>query len=265
MDDDGDDEHRRGAIVDIDGTMVRSADPIPGARDGIEELQEAGIDVLYVSNTSSSSREECVRRLGNVGLDVAYEDVITAASATADYLSRNGFTDVYVIGRTALIDELERAGLTRTDRPETATALVVGKDDQFDYEKLTAALHALDDDTSFVATNMDRTTPTDHGELPGTGALVGAIQGASGRDPDVVVGKPNEYLLQSALEKLCVEPAHCIVIGDSIDIDIAMGASAGMTTILVLSGVSSQSDLASAAFRPDFVVETLAEISDVLR
>ena len=253
-----------GAIVDLDGTMLRSTEPISGAREGIEGLRAAGIDVLYVSNTTSKSRAECVRRLQNMGVDATYDDVITAASATASYLSSNGFEDAYVIGDGPLFEEISDAGISIPEIPEDADVLVVGKDNQFDYDKLTNALRALDDETPFVATNLDRTSPTSTGEVPGTGAIVGAVEGTTGRSPDVVVGKPHEYLARAALEKLELRAADCCIIGDSLEIDVRMGAEEGMTTVLVLSGVSTRADIQSAPYEPDIVVETLSDISAVL-
>lgn len=255
----------RGAVVDLDGTVYRSTEPIPGAVQGVASLRDSGIDTVFVSNTSSKSRDTCRGRLEQIGIEAALEDVITSASVTATYVAETypGAT-VFAIGQPALLDELVAAGVSVTTDPEGAGPVVVGKDRSFDFETLTRALHALDGGGPFVVTNQDRTAPVGDGIEPGTGAIVAAIATATGRDPDVVTGKPHDPMLEAALDRLDVPASDCLVVGDNPESDIAMGARAGMTTVQVRSGIADRSSPAASAVEPDYVVESMAELDRVI-
>lgn len=171
---------------------------------------------------------------------------------------------MFSIGQPALFDELEAADVGITADPSVADLLVVGKDRSFDLGTLTRVLHALDDGVPFVVTNMDRVSPTSDGLEPGTGALVGSLVGASDREPDVVTGKPHDAMIDAMFDRLGVSASDCLVVGDSLESDIAMGHRAGMTTVLVLSGIADHDGAEVRSVEPDHVVESMAELDEVL-
>lgn len=255
----------RGAIVDLDGTVYRSTTPVTGAIDGIATLRDAGVDVVFVSNTSSKSREECRERLRRIGVETDQDSIVTSASVTASHVV-DAYPEetVLPIGSDALLDELRRADVPITDDPAIADILVVGKDRSFDYETMTRGLRTIDTGARFVATNRDRTSPTADGLVPGTGAIVGAIVAATGREPDVVVGKPHQPTIDAALGLLGASPAACLVIGDNVATDVAMGNRAGMTTVLVGSGVENREGDGNDAFVPDYRLESMESLDEVL-
>lgn len=253
----------RAAIVDLDGTIYRSTDPVAGAVEGIRRLRSAGLEVIFVSNTSTKSRTTCRDRLVDIGIDVGLEDVLTSTSITATHVAESHpGTDVIAIGEDALADELEHAGVELTDNPEAADVLVVGKDRSFDFETLTTAVRAIDSGARFVVTNRDRRTPSADGIVPGTGALVAAIAAAAGRDPDVVTGKPNDPTVEAVLDRLDLPASDCFVIGDNIETDVAIGEHAGMTTVLIESGLHTGD--VTRDLCPDYVLGSLASIDEVL-
>lgn len=250
-----------GAIVDLDGTVYRSETAVPGARAGIELLRDAGIDVAFVTNSSTKSRTVCLERLESIGIEADEADVLTSAAVAASYVAEEYPAETAMaIGETALFEELSRAGVARTEDPTDCDVLVVGKDRSFDFETLVRGLHALEHGATFVATNRDRKSPTDAKPEPGSGAVVAAIGFAAGREPDVVAGKPHDPMIEASLDRLAVDPSNCLVIGDNPETDIRMGRRAGMTTVLVLTGLVDRDDPIAA----DHVLESMATIDEVL-
>ncbi len=253
------------AIIDLDGTVYRSETVIPGAPEGIEYLRDAGFNIAFVTNSSTKSRETCRDRLASLGIDADESDILTSASVTASYVTAEyPNATVMAIGETAVDDELTQAGATLTTNPTDADVLVVGNDATFDFETLTRGLRAVDSGAAFVGTNGDRKVPTDSGVEPGAGALIAAIGYAANRDPEIICGKPNEPTVEVSLETLGTNPADCMVIGDNPETDIEMGQRAGLTTVLVLSGLVDRSDPRLADKPAAYVIESLGEISTVL-
>lgn len=257
----------RGAIVDLDGTVYRGRSLIPGADAGIDALRNRGIAPLFVSNNPTKARGEYVDRLSGMGLDVAAEAVVSSGTVTTRYLTDHHPGDgLFVIGSSGLCAQFESAGLSLTDDPREAAVLVASWTQGFDYDSMTDALRALggDQETAFVGTDPDVTVPTENGPVPGSGAIIRAIAGVTERDPDRVLGKPSAETREAALSALGVPPEDCLVIGDRIDTDIAMGAEAGMTTVLVLTGVTGRAKAERSDITPDHVIDSLADIERVL-
>jgi len=253
------------AIIDLDGTVYRSQTVIPGAREGIERLRDGGLNVVFVTNSSTKTRETCRDRLASLGIEAAVDDILTSASVTAAYVTREYPTaSVLTIGSPALDHEFSQADGTLTEDPTEADVLVVGKDRSFDFETLTRGLRALESGATFVGTNEDRKVPTDSGMVPGCGALIAAISYAANQDPDQICGKPHDPMIEVSLDKLAADPADCLVIGDNPETDIEMGRRAGMTTVLVLTGLVDRSDPLLADEPADHVVDSLEDLSALL-
>lgn len=251
------------AVIDLDGTVYISSAPVPGAVEGIRQLREAGLDLVFVTNTSSKSRDTCLERLRRLGVQCQREEIISSASVAAEIVADNhSDDDVYVIGMEALREELLNAGLTITDTPEEADVLVVGKDRSFTFDSINRALDVLGHGAPFVATNRDRASPTGDGLEAGTGAIIQAIAFASDREPDVIAGKPHDPMIDATLDFLDCPPSRCVMIGDNPETDLIMGRRAGMMTVLQPSGLGGgQPEAVDAA---DHVVDSLEEILDIL-
>lgn len=263
-----------GALIDLDGTVYRGDELLPGVADAVAALRRR-MDVLFLSNKAIERRKDYATKLSKMGMETTERDVLNSATITADYLVRefpNG--EALVVGERPLVAELEAAGVGVTDSPEDADVVVASMDREFDYETLTDALHALDGDgdeddhrngeTAFVATNPDRTCPVESGEIPDAAGMIGAIEGVTGRELDRVLGKPSETTVTAATNVLGASAEECLMIGDRLETDILMGERAGMTTVLVLSGVTDEATVADAAIDPDYVVDSLADIESVL-
>ena len=260
----------RGAVVDLDGTVYRGETLVEGALDGVAALRDHGVDPLFVTNNPTRSPEEYARRLGEMGLDVAPGRVLSAGSVTAEYLADNHPDDeTFVVGSDGLREQLRAVGVALTGHPEDAEVLVTSHTYGFDYEALTEGYWALQSASTFVGTDPDRTYPSADGrDRPGSGAITNAVGGVADRDPDHEFGKPSSETLTAICERLDCAPDYCLVVGDRLDTDVALGERGGMRTGLVLSGSTSRAvyearDPATTP-TPDLVLEDLGELRTVL-
>lgn len=253
------------AIVDLDGTVYRGDRLVPGADAGVRALRGAIPAVLFLSNKAIERRRDYATKLASLGIPAGREDVINSGWVTARYVAeRHGDREAFVIGEPPLVEELRAAGVDTTqDAP--GELLIVSMDRSFTYEKLDLAMRTLDDGAPFLATNPDRTCPTETGAIPDAAGMIGAVEGVTGRSVDAVLGKPSEVVVERALERVGARPERCLLIGDRPETDIAMGERAGMTTVLVLSGVTDAADLSDATVAPDHVIDSLADVQAVIR
>ncbi len=254
-----------GAIVDLDGTVYRGKDLLPGASEAIDQLRAEGRDVLFFSNNPTKAGHAYVDRLQEHGLDVRPDEVCSAGDVTTQYLQDHHSGDrIMLVGSAGLRDQFQRAGLALTTDPAATDVLVGSWSSEFGYDDMLAALRAVDADTVFLGSDPDRTVPAADGEIPGSGAVVGALAATLGRDPDAVLGKPSETARTFALDRLSVAPPDCLVVGDRVGTDIVLGDRAGMATALVLSGVTDADDVRESDVDPDYVLDGLADIGSIL-
>jgi 4-nitrophenyl phosphatase len=255
----------RGVVLDVDGTVVRGDTPIPGAHDALDTLDDAGLRRLFLSNNPTKAPSAYVDRFDRAGFAVDADEVMTSGTVTVRYLREHHADDtLFLVGEEGFRTQLDEADLSVVDDPDAAEAVVVSIDREFHFDRLTAALRALDDGIPFIGTDPDVTIPTDEGLIPGSGAIIRAVAGVAERDPDRVLGKPDEYAQTLALDYLGVPAADCLVVGDRLNTDIALGARAGMTTVLVRTGVTDEDTLNTSDVRPDYVVDSIADIEQVL-
>jgi 4-nitrophenyl phosphatase len=256
----------RGVVLDVDGTVVRSDEPIPGAAAGLDRLSAAGLDRLFVSNNPTKRPPAYADRLRRAGFDAHPDEIVTAGTITTDYLADHHADDaLFVVGEDALVEQLTDAGLSVVADETRADAVVVSIDRTFDYDRLCAALRACDDEAvTLVGTDPDMVIPAADGDLPGSGAIINAVAGVVGRDPDVMLGKPSKPAQRVVRERLGLPPADCLIVGDRLDTDIALGERAGMTTALVRTGVTDDRDLERSDVRPDHVLDSLADVGTIL-
>lgn len=244
----------KAVLIDLDGVILRGETPIEGSIDRVHELRK-NFNVLFLSNNSTRSRVSFAQKLETMGMEVSPDEIVNSAYATARYLAERGTFEVHVVGEKGLKEELRNAGHLVVDRG--ADYVVAGMDRKVTYQKLDDGLQELLQGALFVATNIDPTYPTEDGQHPGAGCVVGAFRGM-GFDPETVVGKPSEELMLYAAETVGAEPEECVVVGDREETDIEGAHRAGMKSVLVKSGVSDGPDSDKA----DLVVENLASLTD---
>ena len=251
----------------MDGVLYRGAEVLPGVKELLDALTLRERRVMLATNNSMSTPQAYERKLAAMGLDVPASAVITSALATRDYLLQTlpEGSGLYVIGMPALREQLLdgtsfHSVLSGEEQP---AAVVIGLDLDFTYEKLKTAHEAIQRGALFIATNADSTLPTEAGLVPGAGSIVAALAVASGERP-IVIGKPETPMLQMAMARMEAEPAETVMLGDRLDTDILAGERAGMSTVLVLTGVSTREDLRSAEALPDVVVSDLPSLVEAI-
>jgi HAD superfamily hydrolase (TIGR01450 family) len=204
--------------------------------------------------------------LARMGIEAKESEIVTSAYATSLYLKRRApGARIYAIGEPGLKRELEAAGfkLLPDARAEEADYVVVGLDRAITYKKITAGLRALLAGAELIATNPDGVYPTESGISPGAGAMIGALVGSSGKRPKVVIGKPSPHMIRISLRVLGSTPTETAIVGDKLDTDVLAGKRAGLTTILVLTGVSSMRDVKAVRgtkMGPDFVIRSVRDL-----
>jgi NagD protein len=247
-----------GYLIDMDGVIYRGADVIPGAERFINDLRATDVPFLFLTNNSQRTRLDVATKLQRLGIDAEDRHVFTCAMATARFLAQqkpNG--TAFVIGEGGLLTALHNNGYAIVDKDPDY--VVVGEGRTFNFEMVEAALRMILAGAKLVATNLDPNCPTHNGMRPGCGAIVAMLETASGIKA-FSVGKPSPIMLRAARKELGLTTDQTIVIGDTMETDILGGVQLGFKTILVLSGGTRREDLDRYTYRPDMVVESIAEL-----
>jgi glycerol 3-phosphatase-2 len=243
-------------MLDLDGTVFRGSEPTPGA---VEVLSAIGIRTLFLTNNASRSPEEVAQHLRELGFAVGSSDVVTSAQSAAHAIGRQlaPGSKVLVVGTDSLAAEINRVGL----RPvrsygDAPVAVVQGHSPHTSWADLAEAALAIRDGALWTATNADLTLPSERGLLPGNGSMVAALGAATGAEPDVV-GKPGPAMIRDAMALSNFRAP--LLVGDRLDTDIAGANTAGLPSVLVLTGVSTAADVlrAEAAQRPTYLARDL--------
>jgi NagD protein len=248
----------RSWLMDMDGVLVREAQAIPGADAFLARLRDRGTPFLVLTNNSIYTRRDLAARLRVSGLDVPEDSIWTSALATARFLEdqRPGGS-AFVIGEAGLTTALHTAGYTLTEREPDY--VVLGETRTYSFERITQAIRLIDRGARFIATNPDATGPSADGPLPATGSVAALISRATGVDP-YYVGKPNPLMMRSALNAIDAHSETTAMIGDRMDTDVVSGLEAGLETILVLTGLTTQEDAERHPFRASRIVDSVADL-----
>jgi HAD superfamily hydrolase (TIGR01450 family) len=251
-----------GLLIDLDGVVWIGREPVAGSVEALRALLEAGRRIVFVTNNPGRLPEAYAERLGALGVAVGPEQIVTAGMAVARLAGEAAAAaggSAFVIGASALKEMVAAAGarLLEGEEAEEADVVVVSGHKSFDYGELRTAKFALDHGAELFATSHDPTMPYPGGELPGTGAVLAAIEVASGKKA-TIAGKPERHLFEMAKE--VAGDGRLAMVGDRISSDIDGGRAAGLETILVLSGTSSREQAEAADPAPDHVVDDLAAL-----
>lgn len=242
----------------MDGVLVHGANAIPGAAEFIQRLVEGGHQYLILTNNSRYTPTDLQHRLQSAGINVDTKHIYSSALATAAFvqLQKPGGS-AYVLGDIGLYQALTDAGYTLTDyNPDY---VILGETDSYPYDKIIRATRLIWADTPFIATNPDPNGPTEYGLTPACGAVAALIEKATGFAP-YFVGKPNPFMMRSALRNLGEHSENAIMVGDRMDTDIKMGLESGLDTILVLTGVTRAEMINNFPYGPNRVVKSVADI-----
>lgn len=254
-------------LFDMDGTLYLGDRLYGFTRELLEVIRKNGGRYLFMTNNSSKSVEDYIRKLEKLGIAADREDFITSSQATAYYLHKHHQGQrLYVCGTESLKKELRREGFSLTEQVEDTQCIVMGFDTELTFRKLQDVSYLLSTrpEIPYIATNPDLVCPTEFGSVPDCGSVCQMLNNVSGRLP-IVIGKPSALMPQLAMEKWGVAGKQTCVIGDRIYTDIRSGLNAGTLTILVLSGETTQAILEASSHKPHWVLESAGEIRDALK
>jgi 4-nitrophenyl phosphatase len=246
-------------ILDMDGVLWRSSEPIGDLPALFHDINQLGIKVAFATNNASLSVDQYMQKFIGFGLAINPWQIVSSSLATGAFLKGKypSGGNVFIVGEKGLVDTM--AGFEFIHAEENVIAVIVGIDRTINYEKLFKASKLIRNGALFIGTNPDSTYPTPEGLAPGAGSIIAAIQTASGVTP-LIIGKPFPAIIRMAMERLSTTEKECLVVGDRIDTDILAGQQAGCFTALMLSGVGKKEDLKNSKIKPDFVFKNLEEL-----
>lgn len=264
-------------IIDMDGVLWHGTQPMPGLTDFFQTLDDLQIPFILATNNASQTPEQYVSKLAKMGVTITNKQILTSGTATVLYLSKQvnpTETRVFVVGEDGATQPLIDHGFTLTGLYEVnndsdaskkgADIVVCGKDETLTWAKLATATLNIRAGAKFIGTNADTTLPTEHGITHGNGAILAALEVATGVSP-TIIGKPEPIIYQQALALLGVDPDKTVAIGDRLETDILGAVRTGIRSIMVLTGISTEADLKESAYQPTWVMPDIRAITKALR
>lgn len=256
--------------LDMDGTIYNGKTLFPFTIPFLEFLKENGIGYSFLTNNPSKSTADYLTKLEEIGIKSSKDEIYTSAQATIDYIKHHHPTAkrLFILGTPSMIIEFEEAGFISTseDANDVPDMLVVSFDMSLTYNRLCRASWWASQNIPYIATNPDWVCPTDQPTiLVDCGSICACIEGATGRKPDLVVGKPDPRMLSGILDRYNLQPHEVAMVGDRIYTDVRMAHNAGALGILVMSGETTMEIAAESNLKPDIIAENLAEIQEMLK
>ncbi len=246
----------RALVIDADGVLWRGRQPLPGVAEFFDFLHTRQIAYLIATNNSSRPESDVVDKLARLGVQIDAHHVLTSSQATVLCLPRlvPHARRILVLGSEWLTTVIARAGYQIVE--SDADAVIVGIDWNLTYEKLKRATREIRRGAKFIGTNADKTFPAEDGIVPGTGAIIAALEAASETAP-IIIGKPERMMFDIAVEKMGVTHQVTATLGDRLETDIIGGHRAGLKSILVLTGITTREMLAQSSIQPTWVFDDL--------
>lgn len=254
-------------LFDMDGTLYLGDQLYSFTTDLLETLRATGRKYLFMTNNSSKSVEDYIKKLAKLGIPATREDFITSSQATAYYLKEHHWGQkLYVCGTRSLRRELEMEGFETTESVEETQCIVMGFDTELTFQKLHDVSYLLltRENIPYIATNPDYVCPTEFGSVPDCGSVCDMIFNATGKRP-VVIGKPSPLMPLLAMERNGYTKEETAVVGDRIYTDVKSGLNAGITGILVMSGETTQEILDASEDKPHLVLQDAGEILQAIQ
>ncbi|MFX1274363.1 MAG: HAD-IIA family hydrolase [Promethearchaeota archaeon] len=252
---------KKSFFFDLDGTIYLGNKIFTGILELVDLLKSKNKNFYFLSNNSSRSTSDYLKKLENLGLEVSRENVILSQHPTIDYLKNNGYKRIFLMGNQSLKEEFMSEGFQLTE--ENPEILVLAFDQELTYQKLVKATGFLLNDIPYIATHLDDRCPTEDGYIPDAGGIASLLYKATQRMPKVF-GKPNKEMILFKLNQSGVSPKDAVMFGDRLYTDIKMGRNAGIITCLVLSGESTLEMVENSENKPDFIINGVWELLKVL-
>ena len=254
-------------LFDMDGTLYLGDNLFDFTRELLSTIKACGYKYMFMTNNSSKSVADYIKKLEKLGISADYEDFITSSQATSYYLNKHYKNKtLYVCGTESLKEDLRRGGFEVSEDIDKIDVIVMGFDTELTFKKLHDVSYLLltRENIPYIATNPDYVCPTEFGSVPDCGSVCDMLYNVSKRRP-IFIGKPSSLMPELAMEKTGYTREETAVIGDRIYTDIKSGLNAGATTILVMSGETTYEILDSSSDKPDYVLESAKEILEELK
>lgn len=245
--------------LDMDGTIYLGERWIEGAVDFLDKVKSAGKSFIFLTNNSSKNPDVYVDKLHRMGFDASKDIIETSGQASSDFLKKNHPGEkVFLLGNEMLADEFRDDGIELVK--EGAQVVVTAFDTTLDYDKMCRVCDYVRAGLPYIETHPDFNCPTETGFIPDAGSIQAFIKASTGRDPDVIIGKPYGYIIDHMLERTGADKERTAMIGDRLYTDVAAGVNNGLTGILVLSGEAGIKDIDTSDVRPDLIFSSLKEM-----
>lgn len=254
-------------MLDMDGTVYEENRLFDGTLDFLRQIRLNGGRYVFITNNSSKSVNDYVKKLSDMGIAAEYDDFFTSAQATAKYIKKNYPNErVFCMGTHSLIKELRDENIDVTEEVDAeASVVLIGYDTELTYEKLRRASEMLIRyDVHYIATNPDRACPVGFGFVPDCAAMCEMLFMATGKRP-LYIGKPAPDMAEFVMEKYSCSKQESVVVGDRLYTDIATGINAGITSVCVLSGEATMEDITNGDIKPSVVLDSVTDIYNILK
>jgi len=255
----------KAVAIDMDGVLWLGNTPLPGLEKLFAFLRRHAIPFMLATNNASKTPNQYELRLANFGVTIKRENVLSSSLATAAYLQGElePGSKIFVIGGDGIREAITEVGFTvMNDSSQPVAAVVSAIDFELTYNKLKHAVLLIQRGARFVGSNGDLSFPAEDGFHPGAGSILAAIEAATGVTP-TVIGKPEPYMFNVAVQKMGTKPEETAMIGDRLETDILGGQRAGLKTILVTTGVDNKASVREKGIEPDAIFSGINELADV--
>ena len=249
---------KKGFLCDMDGVIYKGNQLLPGVKEFVDWLYQENKEFLFLTNSSGKTPRELQQKLGRMGLEVDESHFYTSALATANFLSHQSpGCSAYVIGEPGLFNALHDANITFND--VDPDYVVIGETINYNYGLICKAMNHVMNGAKLIGTNTDLTGPSESGIVPACRALVAPIEITTGKNA-YYIGKPNPLMMRTGLQILGIHSGETAMIGDRMDTDIIAGIESGLDPVLVLSGVTTRSEIEQYPYRPRLVLDDIGQI-----
>ncbi len=251
-------ETKKVFLFDLDGTLYLGSKIIAGAVELIAELRRREKKIFFFTNNSSRSDADYYHKLEKMGFEPQPGEVIMSTHSLIRYLKQKDRTKVFLLGTPAMAEMLAENGIRHTrENPE---AVVVGFDKTLDYDKLKKACEFLEQKLPMIVTHPDLYCPTDYGREPDCGAFAKLLELVTEVKPSVVLGKPHPLMMKEALTRARCRPKDCVLVGDRLSTDILMARTAGVSSVLVLTGETTRAKLKTSKVKPTWTLRSVKDL-----
>ena len=246
-------------LLDMDGTFYLGNQLIPGSLDFLAALERTGRQCLFLTNNSSKSAAFYQKKLERMGVPPQFRNVLTSGQATARYVvEKYPGQKAFLLANAIETEEMRALGVqVDADHPDY---VLIAFDTELDYAKMTRLCDCVRAGLPYIATHPDFNCPTETGFIPDIGATIAYVKASTGREPDLVIGKPNSGIVEETLRVTGLKKEEMAMVGDRLYTDIATGVNFGMLSVLVMSGETTAEMAAASSVKPNLTFGRLADM-----